>query len=391
MGKQKIIFRLFTLCLSVIMLFSVNTIALGQSIDYESKEMDSLDIMLIAYRFMSGVSSDEPKDGNSMWDLTTGVKEFQPLYDNKDNVIAYYISFKPSGYVIVNNNTQNPVALEFSDEDSGQKELLYKGLNGEKIIYGSNFNDEKLFNITNEEKEIYRKAGSEFYNSISDINESEIIAHQDLKSKLNPTIMKNEVGSGEIDIISLGGSFNIIDRSDLPSGSYTSKNIPSYSSVTWGRTGEFSGVNGAKNHCGATAAFNVVNYYRTRYGRSNLFYSNSRISTFTKLHEKIGNGPVTFIGLNSGLKTYVNSRTGSSYSGNGNGGYANIKSQIFSGNMCVVLLSAGIVDWHYVNAIGYRDYYSGSSFINVIDGWNNTTSKFIYSTNLVGSYKTHIN
>lgn len=58
--------------------------------------------------------------------------------------------------------------------------------------------------------------------------------------------------------------------------------------------------------------------------------------------------------------------------------------------MCIVLLSAGIVDWHYVNAIGYREYDSGSKYLRIVDNWNNSYNKFIYSTNLVGSYSTHI-
>lgn len=132
----------------------------------------------------------------------------------------------------------------------------------------------------------------------------------------------------DISISFLGGAYEIIDGSNLSStDSHSFKNITGYSSPTWGTTYDFAGVNGASNHCGATAAFNVVNYYKTRYGRSSLFYNSSRTSTFIKLHEKIGNGPVTFIGLTRGLKSYVAER-GSTYSEAIVDNYTGIKAQL---------------------------------------------------------------
>lgn len=89
----------------LILSFIPTVFASENIIHNDTDSIDSLDVMLTAYRFMSGVAitGDESRGERSICDSTTKVKDFQPLYDNEDNLIAYYVSFQPSGYVIVNN------------------------------------------------------------------------------------------------------------------------------------------------------------------------------------------------------------------------------------------------------------------------------------------------
>ncbi len=56
----------------------------------------------------------------------------------------------------------------------------------------------------------------------------------------------------------------------------------------------------------------------------------------------------------------------------------------------MILLFADLVNWHYVIGVGYREYTDGSKFIRVVDNWHNSSNKYIYSRNLVGSYYMHI-
>ena len=157
----------------------------------------------------------------------------------------------------------------------------------------------------------------------------------------------------------------------------------------WGTTGEFEGIGNAKNHCAATAAFNAVYYYRARNKNNSLFVNGSRADTFKALHSKIGNGPVLFPTLQKGLKAYV-SEAGSAFSTVADKAYETLKSQIDGGCMCILLLSAGLTEWHYVNAIGYREYESGEKFVRVIDNWYNNSNVYIKSENIVKCYKAHI-
>lgn len=134
----------------------------------------------------------------------------------------------------------------------------------------------------------------------------------------------------------------------------------------------------------------MVNYYGVFYDRPDLIHGAMRSSTFARIHNCIGDGPVLLSTINSGLRSYVNSRPGFFYTGGGNGRYAKIKSKIESGQICMILLFADLVNWHYVIGVGYREYTDGSKFIRVVDNWHNSSNKYIYSRNLVGSYYMHI-
>ena len=79
--------------------------------DSESTEMmDSLDILLAAFRVLGGEAESE----SAVWENISGIRDIQPLYDVEHSVIAYYLAFDPYGYAIINNNLNNPIVMEYS-------------------------------------------------------------------------------------------------------------------------------------------------------------------------------------------------------------------------------------------------------------------------------------
>lgn len=86
----------------------------------EEREMDNLDKLIIAHNYLSG------KFDIDMWKGIEAVKGITNLYDLDDNVIAYYVTFEPTGYAIVNNNLDNSIAIEFGDGNSQVIEEVFK-------------------------------------------------------------------------------------------------------------------------------------------------------------------------------------------------------------------------------------------------------------------------
>jgi hypothetical protein len=297
------------------------------------------------------------------------IRDRVPLYDHAGHVIAHYVAFAPGGYAIVNNNPENPVVIQFSPLEHPNVEGMMYGFGA--LGAAGPHRDKQL----------------RFCDKLASPDSAVASRHRSVR-----TLIKAAGGSstnGQVTIQSGWGDI-ILPPSKLPSGSYTEGYLPkTYSVSTWGTTGEFAGLSGAKNHCGATAGFNIVQYYRIRYGQSDLMKS-TRADTFKAIFAKTGDGPITFLQLCPGLDRYIQDRPGnSSLSYSSNGGWSNIKASIDKSKMTTILLAAGIFDWHYVLGVGWRKY-ANSNYIRVQDGWENSVDTFIHSDNLVGSYITHV-
>ena len=349
----------------------------------QKEEMTALDIMVAAYRVLSS-----DKAGEDIWSTIEGIKAYEPLYDSEGEVIAHYVSFNPEGYIIINNNVNNPVALEFNACGSYDAEMEIIKEQKNAVTYMAMTTDK-------ESKSSYKN--ELLKNRLETANVLEKATHSEIKNLLlaGKTLTRNDVtalGTDKVSLATVRSSYGIFDSSDLPSGTYTTGNLPNFFSVgMWGTTGEFSGINGAYDHCGATGAFNVVNYYRTRLSYNNLFVNgNNRDATFEAIHENIGNGPVTFSQITSGLSPYVRG-TGKGLTYMPASYYSDIKEYIDAGKMCLVLLIASSYDEsHYVNVVGYREYSGGVHYLRIVDNWNNNTNKYINSINIYSGYMMHI-
>ncbi|NMB44730.1 MAG: hypothetical protein GX995_11465, partial [Clostridiales bacterium] len=56
--------------------------------------------------------------------------------------------------------------------------------------------------------------------------------------------------------------------------------------------------------------------------------------------------------------------------------YKGIKEALDKNRPCAVLLTAGLTKWHWVIAVGYREYITGEKYIQVINGWRNSSDQF---------------
>ena len=170
------------------------------------------------------------------------------------------------------------------------------------------------------------------------------------------------------------GNMGIINSSALPSGSYTSKTITNAGSVTWTVTSSYKSI--VKNHCAAVAVTNLALYFYKR-GHYNLMVDTRRgrsiYETFVKVHKIVGNGPVMTI-AGKAQKYFKDRGYSLKYSG------ANttdaVKKAIDNNRPVGILIADGLFSWHCIICIGYRKYSNGAFYMQVVDGWNNSTSKY---------------
>lgn len=192
-------------------------------------------------------------------------------------------------------------------------------------------------------------------------------------------------------IITLGsGDYNIIWGSDLPSGSYSQGNLFGYgnSNIVYGTTGEFSAY--ANNHCASTSVFNVIEYY-SWYLDANDLKMGSRVETFQQIHSYIGDGPVFPPGYRAGLKYYVQVNTPYNYhTGALSVNWNNYKTYIGNNRMLYLFLWPSLLNAHYVNGIGYREYSTGEKYTRIVDNWNNSTNRWFYWDSGVQNYMGYV-
>jgi len=124
--------KILAILLSLCMIITSTIIATAEEVPMEKEEMTALDVMVAAYRVLSSENA-----GEDIWSTIEGIKRYEPLYDSNGDVIAHYMSFNPEGYIIINNNVNNPIALEFNACGSYDDEMTSitteKGCN----LYGS--------------------------------------------------------------------------------------------------------------------------------------------------------------------------------------------------------------------------------------------------------------
>jgi hypothetical protein len=215
------------------------------------------------------------------------------------------------------------------------------------------------------------------YSELSSVNEAEKKFHENKRKAFQ---------SQYNDLQILGGSFNFIHWNDMPTGTYTSGWLPS-AGTTWAVMSDYDQI--AINHCGATAATNVALYYATTFN-SYFKKNNSVYDTFVDLHNRIGNGPTIYATLISGLSGYVSSR-GYSLNSLSISGFTAIKTATSENRTCLQLMTSSLFSWHWVITNGWREYSSGSKYVRIVTGWENSTLNFyLYPNQLVSTIKVWI-
>ncbi|MGI5949987.1 hypothetical protein [Peptoniphilus sp.] len=159
-------------------------------------------------------------------------------------------------------------------------------------------------------------------------------------------------------------SFAFLKSKDLPNKNYISKTLDGVDKMNWITTGQTNLY--AKNHCAAVAETNMFLYYN----REN---SNDKIKIFKKVHEIVGNGPV--FSIDTSAKKFFKANGYSLFSKKVNN-ISNYKEEIENGHIVAILIAKGIVNWHWILGVGFREYEDGNFYAQIIDGWNNTSDKF---------------
>ena len=148
----------------------------GKKVDC-NYSLDSLDILLAAYRFMAAMDENEL----NTWQQIKGVKDYQPLYDGHNNVIAHYVSFEPSGYVIVNNNIDNPIVLEFSHSSKKYEDFFASLPEGQQCEFRMlPFGEEVKVDASHEVADFFES----FISALSQKNSYEARDHQSVRDEV---------------------------------------------------------------------------------------------------------------------------------------------------------------------------------------------------------------
>ena len=316
-------------------------------------EMDDLDVIIASHYFLKS------KDEENFWTNSLENAEVVPLYDTKQNITSYYVEFDNGGYAVVNNNIENPTVIEFGD---GNNPLIRNILNQNTyphIIYNnplSIYDGNSIATMKNEENQM------DIYKNYPDLLEPNMELANMLSEQKN--IIKNQNS-----IMPYGdGNYGFINLDEMPSGSYSSDNIP-YSGTSWVITSDFSDI--AKNHCGATAVTNLAMYFANQ-NYSDLKKDSDR-ETFIAVHKIVGDGPVMTI---AGKAKEYFSNCGYTLKYRSVGTFDGIKAATGNDRPCGILLADGIVEWHWILSVGYRQYSSGDNYMRVMDGWNRNVNRF---------------
>lgn len=164
------------------------------------------------------------------------------------------------------------------------------------------------------------------------------------------------------------GDYGFIEWDDMPSGGYSEKRLP-VSGVQWVQMNDYNDI--AHDHCGATAATNLAMYFSNQ-GYFDLEKGSAR-DTFIAVHNIVGNGPI--FELSEKVDKYFSS-CGYNLSCSSVAVLDTLKDALDYDHPCDLLLADSIIAWHWILAFGYRDYYSGDFYIQIMDEWNKNIKRF---------------
>jgi len=349
--------------------------------------MSPFEVMTAAYRFLS-----INEDGENIWQLATDVKDFLELYDLDGNIRAYYISFNPTGFIVINNNIENPIAIEYSkgnnpyfDDDKRKAHTTEKNV---YIGVMSLIPSIELPRSIPPQNNIYVKINN-FYKLLNTPNIDEVLFQ---KMIIDQILKKNKAESLQnLAKASIYDSFSMIKTANLngTGGSTTQRLADIYDISNWGTTSEFYNPPTVDNHCVSTAAFNLYLYYRySLFGVT--LTGTARNGVFNNIHGYIGNGPQTLGDMANGLTSYFSNIYGFNfYDSYGGINYNTFKSGIAQNKIGVYTLFGGFnYGFHTVLGVGWREYTSSNSkYINIVNGWDNSIDYWIVAGSDWGSYQ----
>ncbi len=135
----------------------------------------------------------------------------------------------------------------------------------------------------------------------------------------------------------------------------------------------------AKNHCAAVCAVNLLSVllYRAENGRQLSCWQKENL--FKAVHRRMGNGPVFRFDtrLSRFLRKEPMGAAMPRIQMKRLRGYEEIREALLKGDPCMLLLAADPLHWHYVLAVGYREYPDGQRFLQLANSWQRNTDCFM--------------
>ena len=133
-------------------------------------------------------------------------------------------------------------------------------------------------------------------------------------------------------------------------------------------TGDFTEE--AKNHCAAVCATNLLSYALEKYSPnvagSPYAEEDGKHTLFLAVHNAMGDGPVFF--FDTRLRRFFDNGFGKRYGlrmhSQSVHGFKEIKRALDDGCPCALLLANDLFHWHWVLAVGYREY-EGTDYLEV--------------------------
>lgn len=325
-----------------------------QPIEQIDNGLEPIEVLLVASAFLNASNMDEDI---LISDSTVDV--MLPLYNLSGDVVAYYVTFSPNGYAVVNNNKNNPTTIEFGESRSPYIEDILLSDSEPHVIY-------------NTPTEVYNLADTAV-NSTSESNYDLYDYYPELEAdNLGATIrlaqMKHLVNA-DVALTGGDGNYGFYDWDEMPSGDCEFDVIREWSSTDWITMGEVSDI--GEDHCAATAVTNLALYF-ANCGYTNLKINTNR-ETFAEIYSIVDKGPVMTIA--SQTVAYFRDRGYTLYYSMVSN-FSGYKTAFANNRPCALLLKDALLAWHWVIGIGYREYTTGEQYIRIIDGWNDNHMRF---------------
>ncbi len=328
--------------------------------------IDGIDAILASHYFLA--SQDESE---SLWSDDLSNVTIVPLYDVTGKISSYYVELTDcAAYAVINNNVENPTAIEFGKGVSPQIHEIISNNENPHIIYNSPFS---LYNLT-EAMAISLDDTPSIYDNYPDLLEPD----SELASEIS---RQKELVVNSCPVMPLGdGDFGFIDASDMPVAPHRSSTIKGLEGIQWVRAVDMAPY-GAKNNCGPTAVANLMLYFINN-GYTQLS-KGSNIDTFKAVYDLMGDGAKMTIADDASQYVYncdhnliLRSKTDKSTIMSAR--KTAVKTAITYDRPCGLLLADHIIgEWHWILAVGYRTYSADNEmYFQIVDGWSSNASRF---------------
>lgn len=158
------------------------------------------------------------------------------------------------------------------------------------------------------------------------------------------------------------GSGAFLSREQLPNGLSYSQKLSDID-LEWATTYDFMGR--AKDHCGTICAMNLALWLLQQ-------YNPHKELLFRLFYRCIKNGPtLSTRGMKKGFKVM-----GIPLKEQKIRSYEQLKNAIAEGQPVTILLSSHGLHWHWVMAVGWREFPNGERYLRIVDNWRPTSERY---------------